>query len=256
MRKNRFIGNFVGNLAALPRQDSHEGLPLALLPEEATLMVEKELADFKEVPSLSTMPADGIRQESQSYRNEILSEQVGLLKDMRKKEIEKNIKQIVEGKKRKRMTDALEALTDEELEKQILKEECDRVQDPKPSVLSVQIFTSDPWIKLDDYVDAVWRYPETDEDRLHYFVYKDLWEQGFFVTSGKKFGADYLVYPGDPVKFHSFFIVVCVDKKRQFTPAEIIMRGRLGQSVRKTFVLAYLSDDDKVNYQSVQWTGK
>lgn len=202
--------------------------------------------------------------------------QVELLKDLRKKEIKNNIKQIVQGKKRKRITDASESLPEEELERQILKEECDKVQDPKPSALSVQVFTSrflscfssvlrasfrtlfpgDPWVKRDDYVEAEWKYPETAEERLRYLIYKDLWEQGFFLTSGKKFGADYLVYPGDPVKFHSFFIVVCVDKKRSFRPIEIITRGRLGQSVRKTFVLAYLSDGDKVSYQSVQWTGQ
>lgn len=79
MRRNRFIGNFVGNLAALPRQDSHDGLPLALLPEEATLMVEKELAKFTEVPSLLTKPNDAIREASQAFRDELLAEQASIM---------------------------------------------------------------------------------------------------------------------------------------------------------------------------------
>ena len=32
---------------------------------------------------------------------------------------------------------------------------------------------------------------------------------GFFVTSGDKFGGDFLAYPGDPLLFHAKFVVIC-----------------------------------------------
>ena len=28
----------------------------------------------------------------------------------------------------------------------------------------------------------------------------DLWRRGFFLTDGSKFGADFLTYPGDPIR--------------------------------------------------------
>lgn len=31
---------------------------------------------------------------------------------------------------------------------------------------------------------------------LRYIIFKDLWEKGYYLTSGMKFGADFLVYPG------------------------------------------------------------
>jgi tRNA splicing endonuclease len=31
-------------------------------------------------------------------------------------------------------------------------------------------------------------------------VFADLWERGFYLTDGFKFGADFLAYPGDPNK--------------------------------------------------------
>lgn len=36
-------------------------------------------------------------------------------------------------------------------------------------------------------------------------VYRDLYQRGFYITSGAKFGCDFLAYPGDPVLYHSKF---------------------------------------------------
>lgn len=34
------------------------------------------------------------------------------------------------------------------------------------------------------------------DQQLKYKVYKDLWERQYYITSGEKFGGDFLVYPG------------------------------------------------------------
>ena len=31
-------------------------------------------------------------------------------------------------------------------------------------------------------------------------IFTDLWKKGFYITEGEKFGADFLAYPGDPLK--------------------------------------------------------
>lgn len=41
-----------------------------------------------------------------------------------------------------------------------------------------------------------WKYPLTSSQRHKYKVYKDLWERKYYITSGEKFGGDFLVYPG------------------------------------------------------------
>jgi len=43
----------------------------------------------------------------------------------------------------------------------------------------------------------IWTWPESDEDKARYKVFKDIWEKGYYITSGSKFGSDYLVYPGN-----------------------------------------------------------
>ena len=41
-----------------------------------------------------------------------------------------------------------------------------------------------------------WRFSGTEMERIRYRVFKDLWEKKYYLTSGGKFGGDFLVYPG------------------------------------------------------------
>jgi len=43
---------------------------------------------------------------------------------------------------------------------------------------------------------VVWMYPSTLHERAKCGVFRGLWEQGYFMGGGIKFGGDYLVYPG------------------------------------------------------------
>lgn len=53
-----------------------------------------------------------------------------------------------------------------------------------------------PWLREKDIKVATWNYPTTINETLRYRTYKDLWERGFYVSSGEKFGGDFLAYPG------------------------------------------------------------
>lgn len=82
-----------------------------------------------------------------------------------------------------------------------------------PSALAVQLSTcraglphlqaSEPIRRQLQGSEPIWRQlqgsePIRSEDRLQ--VFRDLRGRGFYLTSGGKFGADFLVYPGlDPV---------------------------------------------------------
>ena len=43
---------------------------------------------------------------------------------------------------------------------------------------------------------AVWDYPSTEMEKLRYKMFREFWEEGYYMTSGSKFGGDFLVYPG------------------------------------------------------------
>lgn len=65
------------------------------------------------------------------------------------------------------------------------------VQLPTERTQSVQEEVVDWLVPSDD-----WPYTGQQDHEMRYHVFLDLWEQGYYVTSGSKFGGDFLVYPG------------------------------------------------------------
>eukprot|EP00112_Aurelia_sp_Birch-Aquarium-sp1_P014300 Seg308.3 transcript_id=Seg308.3/GoldUCD/mRNA.D3Y31 product="tRNA-splicing endonuclease subunit Sen34" protein_id=Seg308.3/GoldUCD/D3Y31 len=101
-----------------------------------------------------------------------------------------------------------------------------------------------------------WNYPRTVTEQFNYAVYKDLWEKGYFITTGEKFGCDFLVYPGDPSRYHSYFTVIVIPSTRKITSMELLAYGRLGSGVKKSVVLATVNgtSNHSVKYQSISWS--
>ena len=86
-------------------------------------------------------------------------------------------------------------------------------------------------------------------------VMADLHGRGYWVTPGVKFGGDFLVYPGDPHRYHSHFVAVVVGWSQSVVPLDIVSFGRLGTVVKKALVLCSVGPDDEVQYVTAAWTG-
>uniref|UniRef100_T2M6E1 tRNA-splicing endonuclease subunit Sen34 n=1 Tax=Hydra vulgaris TaxID=6087 RepID=T2M6E1_HYDVU len=97
-------------------------------------------------------------------------------------------------------------------------------------------------------------FPSSSKDNSNNLVFQYFWKKGYFLTSAAKFGGDYLVYPGDPLRYHSFFIVLVKDCETGFTPKELINYGRLAASVKKTVVLSHVDTDKNVKCISLEWS--
>lgn len=269
-RDHRIIGELVGSFPKSTRQEVFLGLPLLLLPEEVTLLLEKKIACLVECTSLKTQPNESLSQRFQEYRDKLFLEQVDCLKDNRKKQIASVMGKIVEGKKRKMLglhtskknmkkpldKKMQEALNNIEIDTEsLLEEELAKLPKLNKNEALVQIHTAYPWSDKDDIKIVEWKYLLTPDQQLRYKVYKDLWERQYYITSGEKFGGDFLVYPGDPIMFHSQYVVQCKRKDEEIPVTEIVTQCRLGCHVRKTLVFAtYHEEEDTVKYQSFQWT--
>ncbi|KAA8494468.1 tRNA-splicing endonuclease subunit Sen34 [Porphyridium purpureum] len=97
------------------------------------------------------------------------------------------------------------------------------------------------------FEDLVWRYATTSEDTqqyLHRFAaMSDLWQRGFFLGDGTKFGAHIMAYPGDPVGYHASLIVSVIPVAPPAVPMlELIATGRLGSATKKLASYAFLPD--------------
>uniref|UniRef100_A0A1B6M6M6 tRNA-splicing endonuclease subunit Sen34 n=1 Tax=Graphocephala atropunctata TaxID=36148 RepID=A0A1B6M6M6_9HEMI len=270
--EHRIVGSLIGCLVGLPRQDMFQGLPLMLLKEEVTLLLEKKLACVVSDSSLAQQPDESSREKYLLYKEENKKEQLQCYDAQRKEQITSMIDRIIEGKRRKLLglstkkkklneqenSNSEETLSPElELDRdEILKNELNKSSANLSPPLLVQTFSSEQWVK-ESGEEVEWKFPETLHEKLRYSTFKDLWERGYYITEGHKFGVDYLVYPGDPVKFHAQFLVVCKEYNESFSSVDFISYARLGSISRKTFVIATKPmNSEDILYQSIQWAEK
>lgn len=65
---------------------------------------------------------------------------------------------------------------------------------------------------------------------------------------------------GDPLRFHAYFIVVCISMDESMPLCDVLAIARLGSNVKKTVLLcssggSQEDDGEEVVYTSLQWSG-
>lgn len=119
----------------------------------------------------------------------------------------------------------------------------------------IHIPTKMPACKIKNFPTQQWHYPRTEQEQIKFKIFNDLWEKGYYLTSGSKFGGDFLAYPGDPFKFHSFFVVMVMPQSKKIRMLDLIAIGRLAATVKKTAVLGTVDSNGDVVYSSIKWSG-
>lgn len=112
-------------------------------------------------------------------------------------------------------------------------------------------FTIPSEVPLDDGTlleDIEWSYPDTGIDRQKYTIFRDLKRKKYCITAGSKFGADYLLYPGDPTQFHAQFCVRVAPIDVPLVPSSLAAACRGSFQARKHLLFASVDDDGKVLY--------
>ncbi|KAJ2084959.1 tRNA-splicing endonuclease subunit [Coemansia sp. S100] len=114
----------------------------------------------------------------------------------------------------------------------------------------VALLSSDPTTGLDQV-----QQPNSAHEQVRIDLFKDLHKRGFYITRGIKFGADYMLYPGEPMRYHSHYIVNLMEHDQKITPRQLIALSRLGTSVKKTRILASWDPQaKKFVYVSIDWS--
>ncbi|XP_044932906.1 tRNA-splicing endonuclease subunit Sen34 isoform X2 [Mustela putorius furo] len=269
-------GRTVGALPRGPRQNSRLGLPLLLMPEEARLLAEIGAV------TLVSAPRPDPRQHG--LQEQGFQEQSALAAEARETRRQELLEKIAEGQAAKKQKLEQESGVSESqgagVNPAAAESEASASQapaepeeagssSPQPgpsnevaplprSALLVQLATARPRpIKarpLDWRVQSKdWPHAGRPAHELRYSIYRDLWERGFFLSAAGKFGGDFLVYPGDPLRFHAHYIAQCWAPGDPIPLQDLVSAGRLGTSVRKTLLLCSPQPDGKVVYTSLQW---
>jgi len=98
-----------------------------------------------------------------------------------------------------------------------------------------------------------------------YNIYKHLHAQGYYLSPGLRFGCQFLAYPGDPLRFHSHFLVNGFDWDERVSMMSLVGGGRLGTGVKKSWMFGGQGRDDEQRQQfeskdgmrsfCVEWAG-
>ncbi|CAG8527339.1 4069_t:CDS:2 [Paraglomus occultum] len=281
------VGSLIGTLPQLPMQNRFYGLPLKLMQEEVTLLLSKGVITLIEDRSAHRCPTDD---EIDAYHKEKADDETRQIADYlrtRKARIANHTSGVnklneddnslgshkIQGVDQSPTISPLSSPSpsplSESQQEVTITNDIPKLEPPRGFSPSVTTKTSSylfPWYDDKNCSHAsleearsqlIWTWPESDEDKTRYKVFKDIWEKGYYITSGSKFGSDYLAYPGDPLQYHSQFAVSVVDMDAPINPIDIIREGRMSTVVRKTKLFcSWDKDKDEVVYVSIQWAGK
>ena len=130
----RIVGNFIGCLPSLPRQDQMLGLPMELMSEEVFFLLNQGAAKLVEFKQLNLPAQENIRQQREEILKASFAEQGILFKEERTRQLLQMADKIIEGKRRK-----MNGFIDEKV---ALEEEIKKIPAMSDDLMMIQIFTS------------------------------------------------------------------------------------------------------------------
>ena len=257
-KTHNILGVLIGTLPQFPQQNVFLGLPLELLPEEARLLVEKELAYI----------VDDLHSHSMGMRSMTAAQKEAFIADLDRegKEAAKTAGRKKEASRWKtvnRLSDGNRSPKDKTLEHcdtQAAERETheDALFDhtPAPDSALIPCFAS-PRPSVDE--EVAWAVtPTTSYPPLQtppkssaatlptvkpssYALFKHLHDLSYFLSPGLRFGCQFSVYPGDPLRFHSHFLAMGTDWEEEIDLLDLVGGGRLGTGVKKGWLIGGVS---------------
>jgi tRNA-splicing endonuclease subunit Sen34 len=229
-RTHNICGVLIGNIPQATQQTVFSGIPLELMPEEARLLVEKGVA----------FVVDDIKAHDRLPN--------GLGEDAKREYVESLER---EG----REAAVLQRLKGLEKKKAHFAKVGSRASTSVMEVEAVEPFqvtptTSYPPLQSSED-NAVQGLPEAPSS---YLLFAHLHDRGYFMGPGLRFGCQYVAYPGDPLRFHSHFLVTGYERDEDIDLLDIVGGGRLGTGVKKGYMIGgKVEGDEEVRAFSLEW---
>lgn len=314
-RAQNICGVLMGTIPQIPQQNVFLGLPVELLPEEAKLLVEKEVAyivddarwhrdKFRAMAAgTESAAADDRKAYLASLRAQGRKARVAA-EVIQAKRAEKGLAKqaILRASKEKKQKESKDITSEEPAttaptESSGVNATASEPQDeslfeshppprsasPSPSIASSMISSSTnsksdvpytltptttygslPALSLPSYSPDAQQVPVPPS----YPLFKHLQQKSYFLTPGLRFGCDYTVYPGDPLRFHSHFLAVGYEWEQEVPLIDLIGGGRLGTGVKKGYLVGgevtsggmeemkrVLAGEDMVRTFCIEWGG-
>ncbi|KAK7926965.1 hypothetical protein PG985_003963 [Apiospora marii] len=268
LRRNHNICSvFVGTMPQAPQQSAFMGLPIELMAEEAQVLVEKKVAyvvddsNYHPARIAAAGPQDrqyidvvkGITSDAQRSMRETTEARKAMFahKGASKKK-ERKDKKASDAQGSEDVTAAPSA--DAEAAATSL---FDTTPEPAPATTNknpsvTREAAPEAWLATLTTSDSLLTPAPGQDEPLasvdvpaSYPLYAHLQDKGYFMMPGLRFGCNYNVYPGDPLRFHSHFQATGFQWNEDITLLDLVTGGRLGTNVKKSFLVGGRVEDEE-----------
>ncbi|KAF2459241.1 hypothetical protein BDY21DRAFT_283197 [Lineolata rhizophorae] len=274
-REHRICGVLIGTLPQAPSQNVFLGVPLELMPEEARLLVENNVGYLvDDVKAHLTGLGSMSKGERAKYFKFIQEQEASVTRaaqqkslrskerTLRKKAAKAQASEVGKGEAANVIGINRTDSTERSEEGSILPSDLS----PIPSSLRppartggyhVTPTTSDPPVPP----------PPPSDNALpliavppSYPLFEHLHARGYFISPGLRFGCQYMVYPGDSLRYHSHFLASGLGWNEEFSLLDLVAGGRLGTGVKKGYLIGGQVEEeekhsDRVKTFCIEWAG-
>ncbi|PHH72367.1 hypothetical protein CDD82_6017 [Ophiocordyceps australis] len=235
-RQHSINGTLVGTTPQQPTQNIFFGLPVELRPEEASILLERGVAYI----------ADDVAAHRVALRHPDKEARLAYTKALERQ------KSAVQA----HLADISDRRAAELAQRLGLPSQASRHDASNPSQSrSSKICGLTPTSSRDLISRAM--DIETDFDApTDGYLCRFLNRQGYHMTPGLRFGAQYSVYPGDPLRYHAHFMANEHDWHHEIPILDIVSGGRLATAVKKSLLLAGrdpTKEQESVFTLSIEW---
>jgi len=254
LRRNHNICSvFVGTIPQNPQQNVFMGLPLELMPEEAQVLVDKGLAYVADDGTFHPARLAAFDEESRKAYIQSLKNQGKMMQMAALESSKRNKPRVNEGKSKKNKKEGKDSQNASNIGS-VVGETTERKEDislfdsvpapPKPSNkpsdevegYALTPTTSSFLLPASFSLEVVAEQSANVDVPVSYPLFAHLHDKGYYMMPGLRFGCDYNVYPGDPLRFHSHFAAVHFGWDEEITMLDLVGGGRLATSVKKGYL--------------------
>ncbi|KAI9851932.1 MAG: tRNA-splicing endonuclease subunit [Thelocarpon superellum] len=269
-REHHICGVLIGTLAKIPQQNVFLGVPLELSPEEARLLVVKGagyivddvrahadgitgLSEKERKPFLAALAREGraaARQAEQkaTRKKEAAFRKLEAADTDRPSPLVAGHITTVDATSR---PEDEQAIGDPDTELDALpaaRASSNATSGTRRTGTPLEIYPITPTISYPPLtIPSKTRPQPLPAVPSSYPLYAHLHKHGYYMTPGLRFGCQYSVYPGDPLRFHSHFLAIAVGWDVEMNLMDLVGGGRLGTGVKKGFLIGACSNDSKLD---------
>ncbi|EMR87777.1 hypothetical protein ACHAP3_000288 [Botrytis cinerea] len=273
-RTYHICGVLTGTIPQIPQQNLFLGLPVELLPEEAKVLVDKKIAYIVEDTPWHKQNFSSLEGLDRKKYLESLKTEAFKAKKAADTEARKRTENALAKKALKGGSGSLPSTSrpsNDPTDDTISNESDPLFEDERPAsrASSVAPLSTKSW-----GITPTVSYPSSPSPQTFpsspdpsvpssYPLFAHLHSRDYFMTPGLRFGCDYTVYPGDPLRFHSHFVATGYEWDEEIRLLDIVGGGRLGTGVKKGFLIggenpqkkAAEKENDGVRTFCIEWGG-